>query len=114
MGEMRTVLVMVSAIALGACTVVNEKDDATGGASGAAGVGAGGVGALSGAAGAGGVASGGSGGVGGSGGATDPCNGVPVEGKCVDETTIVACLSPEGGEQPEVITTKCGAGEKCG
>lgn len=45
---------------------------------------------------------------------SDPCKGVPTEGRCVDDGTIESCfISEEHDTAPQIITAKCDAGEIC-
>lgn len=98
-----TGLIGFLALAVG-CTIQEvSDDDGDGGQAGSAGE-----------AGSGGTA--GSSGVAGSGGSDDPCQGVPVSGECVNDTTLRACLQPDGlasNEPPHIIENVCPTGRVC-
>ncbi|MFW5741387.1 MAG: hypothetical protein ACOC1F_13585 [Myxococcota bacterium] len=80
------------------CTIqqVTDDDDGNAGAGGEAGTG---------------------GGTAGTGGAEDnPCGDVPLGGECVDDSTIRACLQPDGlasDEPPRIVETTCPPGRTC-
>jgi hypothetical protein len=45
---------------------------------------------------------------------TDECDGVPVEGRCKNDTTIESCfVSEQSGEEPEIVEATCGEHELC-
>jgi hypothetical protein len=60
----------------------------------------------------------GGGGAGGGDPGDDPCNGVPVQGECLDENTIRSCFT-DGNQLPDqppnttIVEVNCGPEEKC-
>jgi hypothetical protein len=99
-------LMGVASLLAAGCTFVEASDEEgdAGGAGGSAGTG--------GVSGTGGTPEGGTGGT----AVDDPCNGVPMQGECVDETTIRACLHPDGNtgdDHVDIVETQCPPGRVC-